>query len=585
MKIKPALLSTPLIFSGYMLVSCLVIVLGSFFAPAEQPPLAIYSRSWRLVSGLVTWFQLFPALVFSGLVLPFGVQKSPERQFPRFSPHLLDYLKPSIITGIIAVIVYGLIFFLAAPLARDHLNTLRYRSYLYNQSKERAEENAAHEQWPEAAQLFRICQWMWPDNPATEKLAAQIEFGMDSWRLSSMVAGPVVVETETPHTTHPMGIEVEVQQALGMANTAFEERRFFDAHWLAMLTTQLARQGTPEERSARSIASYAWNELDRLSPSAREQREYALFRQKRAGYNAILAEEWIQAYYIFKELIRELPEDPDVVHFFAASEEAAAKSAFFIDEMEERVGEILPDVVFSLPLGTDERSVLRIESLSSMQDISYGRTLELIAFDRDGSVKYRITTPYVKLLPFRVEGKEKLLIMLRGLDRQRNIAELEPVWEGPEMPSLTGSEIVLDLTYSDFLLLSKLRRGLDALSLNELYTASVKFADYGYIPEVFQADILYRLSEPGSFLPLVIFIVIIGWHFRAFRLPRFLIAPMLVMLPIMFYCAVLFYRNVLNSLSIDAVISFGFFTAISMFAGGLVLIFIISLVLLSAQHS
>jgi hypothetical protein len=298
----------------------------------------------------------------------------------------------------------------------------------------------------------------------------------------------------------------------------------------------------------------------------------------------MVAEDWIRAYYIFKALVPELPDDPDVTNFFAVSQSEASRSAFFIDEMEERVGELTVEAIFSLPLDNG-RTVLRVTSLSSMPDIAYGIGFELVASNPDGSLKYRVTTPYAKLRPFNIDGKKKLLIMFRGLNREQHVPELEPVWEGPEIASFTGAEIVLDLSYEDFLLLTKLRRGLDALSINELYTAAVQFGDYGYIPEVFQADILYRLGEPGAFLPLVIFIIIIGWRFRATRLPRFLILPMFVIVPLVSYVVVFLYRDLLNTLSIEAVISFGFATGLVVFGGGLLLAFAISLVSLAYQHS
>jgi hypothetical protein len=581
---KHSFLSAPSFFFIYMFVLCLGIISGRYFSPAEEAPLRVYLNNWRLLSAFLSWFDLFPALAFSGLVLPFALQKSPDEHFKSFSPRLLDYLKPWVVTGIVAVLIYGILFFLAAPLARDRMSTMRYQGYLFTQSKARAEESAAEGDWPATYQLFRICQWIWPDSPETESLKEKIEFGMDSWRFASLPSSPRATDTTT-RAPHRLGVELSVTEALELADVALRERRYFDAHWLAMLGEHLTKQGSDEEMRMRRIASLAWDALDRLTPSEQERREYVLYHQKREGYSAMVAEDWIRAYYIFKSLAPELPDDPDVTNFFALSEAATIQSAFFIDEMEERVGELTAEAIFSLPLEDGARSVLRVTSLSSMPDFAYGIGLELIASNPDGTLKYRVKTPYAKLRPFNIDGKNKMMIMLRGLNREHDAPELEPVWEGSETASFTGAEIALDLSYDDFMLLTRLRRGLDALSINELYTAATKFGDYGYIPEVFQADILYRLGEPGAFLPLVIFIIIIGWRFRALRLPHFLILPMFVILPLVSYAVVFLYRDLLNILSIEAVLTFGFSTALAVFGGGLALAFMISLVSLAYQHS
>jgi hypothetical protein len=140
------------------------------------------------------------------------------------------------------------------------------------------------------------------------------------------------------------------------------------------------------------------------------------------------------------------------------------------------------------------------------------------------------------------------------------------------------------VSYDDFLLLSKLRRGLDALSINDLFTAADHFGDYGYISEVFEAELIYRLGEPGAMLSLVMLIIIIGWRFRSSMRPKYLGIPMLVILPLVLDSLVFGFRELLNILSIAAVMAFGFSTAIVVFIAGLVCLFISCLIAVSAQH-
>ena len=579
-------ITKPFIFSVYVFASCLLIMVFRFFVPMDAMPLPIYSTQWRFVGGFLDCFYFFPALVLSGLVFLFGLQENPQEEFKRFSPGLLDYLKTPITIGIVATLVYTLLFLLAAPLAHDFVSTLQFRGELYTQSKAGAVRYADQGQWPDADQFMHVCDSIWPENPENESLREQIEFGLDSWRLSSSLRDePNAADETVSQSRHPLGQgPVNATEALVMADTAFSEERYYDSHWLATLAGRLARQGSVEATQAQRLAALAWNALDAFTLSAQEEEAYYLYHQKRDGYEAIIAEDWIRAYYTFKAIAPRLPSDPDVANFLALSEEGAQKSSFFVDEVDERVGEMLSGTLFSLPIDNGGRAVLRLFSLSTMPDVSYGIDFGLMAFSADGTLRYDLTTPYVKILPIRLDETEKLLIMLRALSREKEEASLDPIWSSGERPSITDADIILNVSYDDFLLLSRLRRGLDVLSIEDLFIASDHFGDYGYITEIFEAELIYRLSEPVAMLSLVMLAIIVGWRFRSSTRPKYLGIPMLFILPLVFDGLVFCFRKILNILSITSVITFSFSTAIIVFGVGLVCLFILCLILVSAQH-
>ncbi|MDR2419674.1 MAG: hypothetical protein LBD79_11615 [Treponema sp.] len=576
-------ITKPFIFSVYMLASSLLFIVFRFFVPIDAIPLPIYSVRWRFVSGFLSYFDLFPALVLSGLVLLFSSQENPQEKFTRFSPKFLEYLKTPITIGIVATLVYTLLFLLATPLAHDFVSTLRFRGELYTQSITGAVKYAERGEWPDAEQFMRVCDSIWPGNPLNEPLREQIKVGMDSWRLSvSLRDQSTGAGEKVSQNRHPLGKEpVNTTEALVMADKAFREERYYDSHWLAVLAGRLAHQGSVEATQAQRLASLAWSALD-VATSLPEEEAYYLYRQKREGYEAVIAGDWINAYYIFKMLAPRLPSDTDVANFLALSEEGARQSSFFVNEVDEHVGEMLLEALFSLPIDNGGRAVMRVFSLSTMPDASYGTGFELMAFSADGTMRYDLITPYVKILPIRLDDTEKLLIMLHALSRESAEASLAPVWSGNERPSITNTELILNVSYDDFLLLAKLRRGLKSLSINELFTASDRFGDYGYITKVFEAELIYRLSEPGAMLSLVILIIIVGWRFRSSV--KYLNIPMLFILPLVFNGLVFFFRKILNILSITLIIAFSFSTTIIVFSIGLVCLFIFCLIMASAQH-
>jgi lipopolysaccharide export LptBFGC system permease protein LptF len=178
---------------------------------------------------------------------------------------------------------------------------------------------------------------------------------------------------------------------------------------------------------------------------------------------------------------------------------------------------------------------------------------------------------------------------MRALDRHDKDRRWEPVVTGTGRNNNRNNggkdaQLVLELEYNDFLLLTQVRRGLPNLQMSELFNASKKLAPAGYIPQVFEAELLNRISFPLFFLPMMIFSIIIGWRFRAKKRPRSIFIPMLPVMPLIFYGLTLLYRNLLNSLGIWAVISLGFPFALGIFIAGIAVIFVLSLIFLAAQR-
>jgi hypothetical protein len=304
--------------------------------------------------------------------------------------------------------------------------------------------------------------------------------------------------------------------------------------------------------------------------------------------------DWIRAYYIFRELSELSPNDPDVEHFLAACEKGTAETAFFIDEMGVSPGETLAGVIFSLPetvngsLRPAGRSILRVASLSFSPDFAYCTGLEYMVFDSDSRLLLSLQVPYAKILPIVLDGNWKVLIFMRALDRHDVDRRWEPEFLTFDMDAKVFdrnlAQITLDVDYETFLMLAQMRQSLPAMQMSELFAASKISGETGYIPQVFEAEILNRLGSCLFFLPMTIFAIIIGWIFRARRRPRYIFILMLPVLPLVFNCLVYLYRASLNIIGISLVMAVGFSTALAFFIIFLVLSFFISLILLAAQR-
>jgi hypothetical protein len=601
-KFKPPAIFSPVgIFVIYLLVYALGIMGFRFIFPGETAPIPYFSRSWRIVRGLLDLISLFPALAMSALVIPFGRAAFSGEDYSSFSPRFFKAVKGPVIIAIASAVINGLLFFLVLPLVQGREADMRAEGSLYRLARDRAQSRGREGEWLEAAQLIAVCERIWPESPELNNLKDQAAVQVEQYRFdedAELAAARNAEEnfqgadaSALPGQRQP----VDTADALTMGEAALAEERYFDAHWLATLAGRLARPDSPESANAARLAGRAWNAIQSLAPTARESRLYSIFRLKQSGYEAMVSGDWIRAFYIFQELLDLTPNDPDAVNFFAKSEQGAKETAFFIDEMELAVGEILTGAVFSLPVddvkGRPGRAVLRFSGLSGFSDYSYGMDMEYMSFDGDARPASRLEAPYAKILPIRLDERPRTLVLMRALDRHDRDRRWEPLWAADPAESPASGKAVpgdarllLDMSYEDFLLLSFVRRGLDELHMGELFTAARNLGSGGCLPQVFEAEILYRLSIPLFFLPMSILAIILGWRFRAGKRPRYVFIPLALILPLFFNAVVRLYRNVLNTAGIWAVISLGFSTALAITIAALVLLFVLLLIILAAQH-
>jgi hypothetical protein len=527
----------------------------------------------------------------SALVIPFALAAGSSDARGGFSPKFFEHIRRPVITGIAAAVINGLVCLLLLPLVHDMEADMRFRGSLYRLARERALEEQTAGDWREASRFVAICEGIWPESPEMEALKTETAIRLEEYRFDTAETAEEIRsrDEDVRRDTALRGIPgrkepPNVTEAMNMAEAAMGQERYFDAHWFATLAGRLAKPGSPEAAEASRMAGRAWNMVESLAPGAREERLYSIYRLKRSGYEAIVAEDWIRAFYIFQDLLKLSPDDPDAAAWLQKSREGTGDIAFFIDDMETALGDTLTWAVFSIPSAGQGREVFRFASLSCFADYAYGLDLEYLRFDAEGHLTARAEAPYIKLLPLRMETKPRLLILMRALDRYDRDRRWEPEWLQGEAAGPDSTQIVLDPSYEDFLLLSQVRRRLDDLSIGRLFTAARKLGASGYIPQVFEAEIVNRLSAPLYFLPLTIAAVIIGWRFRAKKRPRYLFVPMFFLLPLVFNGLNHLVRLLLNILGIQAVIAFGLSAAIGIFIAGMALAFILSLIILAAQH-
>jgi len=594
-----------LYIAGAFIVICgLSLVFPGFFLTGVQPViLECFKVKWRLSNGIITFIHLFPVLCFSALVIPFGLKEHSEGGYAGsiyvgkkgFSNLFLAYIFWPVITAAIAAVLYGLLFFLTLPLAMNMKNSVIDQSELYTEAKIKAKAKCNEKNWTEARHFIRICDTIWPESKEND---LEVLRRIVAEASAPQIAGQNGEITETDNVVSVWqgipGTPVDSTDALKRAEEAYDKERYYDAAWLASLAQKLAKPGAAEIATAAALEAKAWDRITGLAPNALEEERFSLYQMKLDGFTKMNADDWISAYYIFQELSRLTPNDPDVVQYLKNCKIGVSGMAFFIDEMDTAIGKILAGSIFSMPdTGPDEtggRLALRFSSLVFFPDYAYAWGCEAIAADNEGNFLYRVSADYAKLIPANSSNSKgepvgRTALLLKALDRNDKNRRYDPLWiQGEAGYTGVASQITLNISYEDLRMLSEMKQGTGTLNLWELFTAEKKFADYGYVQKTFRAEILRRIGDALFFLPMSVLALILGWRYRAQKKPRYVYVPMLAVLPIVFYGVLFFYRSILDNLAIQLSMNMGLTTAIICLCAGAAVCFTLSLVLLAAQH-
>lgn len=594
---KDMFLSPPGFFFIYLMLASALIIGFSFFFPGERIPLGIFANRWHLLRGVLRVINLFPALALSGLVIPFGFL---ENKSGGAAALFLERMRGPLVAAIAGAVLNAVLYFIVLPPVDAALAGMRYRGELYVSSLNQAKAAAAEGNWNETARYIGICDSIWPGSAGAQDLREEAALRIEEQRYEETemeAAGHTAAGLSAlPGQRQP----VNAREALDMAETALAEKRYFDSHWLATLAGRIAPEGSSEEADAALLASRAWNSLEAMYPAGREEEIRSDFFLKRSGYEAMIAGEWIRAYYIFRELRERTPQDPDVDAFLAKSEAGCRESAFFTDEIE-MLGELINGAVFSIPYrdpyrGPDSpftgRGVLRFRSLSCFPDYSWAMGLEFLAWDGEGVS--RVDSSYAQILPRTLGSRPMTAVKMRALDPHDENIRFEPAIEG-SLSVVGDAELLIDLPYDSFLLLTKLRQGENTLSVGELFAAARSLGLSGYLPESFQAEIIRRLGGPLFLLPLGILALSFGWRLRlqprthsqarSRKRPYIAGIPMLFVLPLVWNGIFELCRVLIEAAGVQLIFGAGFFWAFFALTGGAAILFILSLILFAMGSS
>ncbi len=242
-----------------------------------------------------------------------------------------------------------------------------------------------------------------------------------------------------------------------------------------------------------------------------------VFDRKRQGFLDLESGNSIGAYYVFNDLSRTVPNDPDVQRYLAAAKAAVEQISFFADEIAGVIA--LPGIQRVMFVNNKTESyveLLYFGKLVNAPEGVYALDVELLRFSRNGTVQLHLRAPYGKIVSQQ--------LILRAIARDNTKAaggiRMEPQVYAGMLPKDTGPIFPVLIPVRDLETIAEGPTQLTSAGLVSLWSAVNVLGTYGYATQPVYLEIAMRLLLPFSFIILSFFSLSLGWRLRSRYLTR-----------------------------------------------------------------
>ncbi|ULQ60891.1 hypothetical protein K7I13_06410 [Brucepastera parasyntrophica] len=314
----------------HFLAGFIVSVIYVFVSPLSADLIPPFVFQYRMREAFILFVSLLPALQISGILVgyAFAFSKTAFTQVGRWSAILLSYLQGAFIICLCCIGLYVILNEGFVPFAKEAQTTARANTEDYYDYIEIARTSLVSGALYEAGFNAYAAQRIWPKSAEAAELAELSKYRMAE---SSQEQEPAP-EEETRIVPSVPGLTV--MDALDKAIEAEEDYDFFNAHYFAMLAWQLAKPSDPIRDTALRIAANAWNQITLGTDMLTSRQDEELFAEKKRGYDALQAGDYLKAYYLFNDLDEkynrtgDLKFDPDIVRFLDIAKRGLQETFF-----------------------------------------------------------------------------------------------------------------------------------------------------------------------------------------------------------------------------------------------------------------
>jgi tetratricopeptide (TPR) repeat protein len=485
----------------------------SYFSPPAARLIAPLRWSYIWTKALILWVEALIPISASAAMIAYSLFIRVESGALREEPFHALVSSHLVLFTVLALLFTGL-YMGVLPSARGGLERREFESERAEFFLERAQ--AAHQAHDYAAAVADFDRYLARD-PHNEAVGGQREEAHSQLLGSGNDGGS---EAGVPEPVQPLA----ASEYLARAQDFYSQEDYFSAHYYAVLANRL----DSSRQDARRLAARAWEKIASLQPSRDDEEVRALFRTKKEGYAALVREQdSLKAYYIFNNLAKSYPQDPDVARYLEESRKQVEAISYFLDEAEAVEG--VPGsgrILFVNVRQDNRREIVYIDNLVETEQGTFVTGVEVIQFEAGGGSDLHLASVYGKILP-RQDEQEGSTIVLTGLDRNDPGRRQTPSYFTGDPRRLAASGrfenlLPLNLSREDLAVMRLGFPAAESLGLSALWQLRRRCERYGYPGAELAGEILDRILHPFSFLILCLFSVSLGWTFRvgASRPPR-----------------------------------------------------------------
>ena len=513
-------------FFPYLFVHFLLGLLASFayvfFMPIKETVLPVSLFSWKIRESILLFIFYFPVIYTAALIFAYPIifGKFGPAKMQRQSSAMIRFIQHFFIFSLAVLSFYVVLAEVVKPILMEYQSRSVYQALTHKEYTKLAKEAYDRNDYSQAGDHIGRALSIWPQSEEAMQLNEKIKIAKEKLSIDNTDSG--LRKTLSVEDNISMTAEAALKRA-ERAALAFD---FYTAHYYAKLAMQTFQDGDPLKIDAENLAVRAWAEVEKGLTSYKDAPSIALYKSKKAAYEALQRGDYIRAYYSFLQIDSSMrtsnpdQKDPEVERFLKLSRIELEKNVFFTDELENIPNFIMRgDISFTVGEHSHESAVIKIHGIShgssSLRNEIYLMNVLYTRLGISNTEKWSIIIPYAKLIEFvDGEGKNRLMLQICSVDRYSEENTVYPKVLTGELPRENVHNILLPMTMADFILIEKSISGPSAMKISDLYYFSLIAEKYGLKKEAYLSEVLYRLTEPLLLLIVSLLVLILAWRFR-----------------------------------------------------------------------
>lgn len=513
-------------FFPYLFVHFLLGLLASFayvfFMPIKETVLPVSLFSWKIRESILLFIFYFPVIYTAALIFAYPIifGKFGPAKMQRQSSAMIRFIQHFFIFSLAVLSFYVVLAEVVKPILMEYQSRSVYQALTHKEYTKLAKEAYDRNDYSQAGDHIGRALSIWPQSEEAMQLNEKIKIAKEKLSIDNTDSG--LRKTLSVEDNISMTAEAALKRAEGAA-LAFD---FYTAHYYAKLAMQTFQDGNPLKIDAENLAVRAWAEVEKGLASYKDAPSIALYKSKKAAYEALQRGDYIRAYYSFLQIDSSMrtsnpdQKDPEVERFLTLSRIELEKNVFFTDELKNIPNFIMRgDISFTIGEHSHESAVIKIHGIShgssSLRNEIYLMNVLYTRLGISNAEKWSIIIPYTKLIEVvDDEGKNRLMLQICSVDRYSEENTVYPKVLTGELPRENVHNILLPMTMADFILIEKSVSGPSAMKISDLYYFSLIAEKYGLKKEAYLSEVLYRLTEPLLLLIVSLLVLILAWRFR-----------------------------------------------------------------------